>query len=136
MLAILADLYTPLFFLQSFWLAHKNKQLRSTSLFLLLSCAVVGGLSALDRWLQVWPTWGMDFSTHSAIIIPPLLVIAYYLHQQYWRVIYGLIALSYLGLMIQLQYHTLVDIISTLLFVTPWVTLVAYRLLYRRDGKK
>lgn len=128
MLALLADLYTPLFFLQSLWLAYQNNQLRSFTRFVLLSCAGIYTLYALDLWLEIWPAWGMDFSTHTAIIVPPLWLIS---QHRRLSLIYGLLALSYLYLMIELQYHTLVDIVSTLLFVTPWVYFVARRFLPR-----
>ncbi len=128
MLALLADLYTPLFFLQSLWLAYQSNQLRSFAYFALVSCAGIYTLYALDLWLQIWPKWGMDFSTHSAIIVPSLWLIS---QHRRLNLIYSLLALSYFYLMIELQYHTLVDIVSTLLFVTPWVYWVARRFLQR-----
>lgn len=130
MLALLADLYTPLFFLQSLWLAYQNNQLRPFTRFVLLSCAGIYTLYALDLWLEIWPAWGMDFSTHTAIIVPSLWLIA---QHRRLKLIYGFLALSYLYLMIELQYHTLVDIVSTLLFVTPWVYFVARRFLSRNS---
>lgn len=130
MLALLADLYTPLFFLQSLWLAYQSNRQRSFAYFALISCAGIYTLYALDLWLKIWPEWGMDFSTHTAIIVPSLWLI--FQHKRL-SLIYGLLALSYLYLMIELQYHTLVDIVSTLLFVTPWVYFVARRFLSRNS---
>lgn len=144
MLALIADLYTPLFLAATLWIAYQNKRLINTLLFLLYSSAAILAVSAIDQIYTIWHTLALDFSTHTAVTLPLLWVL---LHRPFslwltlqWadyfslplvRVGWLLLFLSYYVLMVWLNYHSVADILTTCLVIQPLLTLIAQRQLKR-----
>ncbi|OOV88138.1 hypothetical protein [Oceanospirillum linum] len=136
---ILADIYTPLLAAGVFWMLYRSGFMRAGAVFLPVSLLLVFIFSALDTYFGFWKSWGLDFSTHSAILIPfyQMLLVLMFLPDGKvsepafcWRarlrqgaaLIAALISgVGYGMLMIELDYHTLADILTTLISIYPLV---------------
>ncbi|WP_163133892.1 hypothetical protein [Agarivorans sp. Alg241-V36] len=122
LLALLADLYTPL---QAFallwvgWRLFRNSETRQlfkqVSGWLLLSILISYSLMFADNHWQWWPSFGLDYSTHTAIAFSLQLAIHKVLPKQ--RVVSWLAYLAYLCLMWLLNYHSVMDMLTTMLSV-------------------
>ncbi|MCX9157410.1 hypothetical protein OPU71_14880 [Niveibacterium sp. 24ML] len=128
----LADAYTPL--LALLWLAlilhpllarqWRTAVLRSA---LGISClAVCYGLMFADRVLALWPAIGLDYSTHSAVAIAFVAILCTLLPRQ--RLAWIASLLAYFLLMLYQRYHTVADILSTAIAVTPPVAYLCVQL--------
>jgi hypothetical protein len=76
------------------------------------ACGLAGiyAVQALDGRFGLWPRWGLDYSTHTAFAV--CLATSLALRRPRWLA--GLVPLlaAYAGLMLQLGYHGLPDILS------------------------
>ena len=137
-LALIADLYTPLLALVTLaqvlapW-RHRPWRLmgyRLTILLMLLAVAYGGML--LDNHLHLWPAWGLDYSTHTAVA----LVLVLFLTWQRPRL--GLLlwpSMACYGLLMALlHYHTLADMVTTAVAVTAPCLLILWRVARVDDG--
>lgn len=108
--------------------ATRKKEIDSRSwLAAALGIALAFGLHAVDNRLHLWPKIGADYSTHSAICAALLIPLAF-LRPRWWPLCAGVLAL-YAALMMMLGFHTLLDIVSTLLIVASLILLAHFLLL-------
>ncbi len=114
MLVVVADAYIPLlallllYYLYVEYKSFFNKQL----IFLGILLCVVYGLMLLDNTYSLWSRVGLDYSTHSALSCA-LVVCVYSIKPKLLYTLSGSL-LMYFWLMIYLQYHTVLDILSTI----------------------
>lgn len=122
-LAIVADIYTPLIIcLIVFELIFGDKSLalhKQALRFrlLLLICMICSAFAfmAIDNMFKLWPKLGLDYSTHSAVSL--VLILFLCLLKPSFIVYYVSSLLLYFWLMIILNYHTVLDILSTVLII-------------------
>lgn len=147
-LDIIADSYIPLLALLSlYWLIilsgkRPGKQdevgepcvLPQKSLFRyrLLGLAILlgtaYGLMFLDNLFHLWPSAGLDYSTHTAVAL--VLVIYLILLKPEFKFLWGLSLIAYCGLMYYQQYHIVADMISTATTIMSVLLLLAWLLFY------
>lgn len=122
-LDVLADGYIPLLVVVSICLLVvglfnvDRKTPYRELIFIFLSIITVYVLMFLDQLLGVWPRFGLDYSTHTALS----LVFVVYLAAQSKALLF-VAEFSFVGyalLMIYQEYHTLADIISTAVVLLP-----------------
>ncbi|OBT13418.1 hypothetical protein A9264_07045 [Vibrio sp. UCD-FRSSP16_10] len=126
--AFIADLYTPLLIVCSVWLLYLSPaSRRQSSMKAMVICIAIVYISmAMDEWLSIWPSFGADYSTHSAIALA--LVVHIVIKSPWlakWIAVSSLFA--YLQLMHHQQYHTYLDMISTLLYLLPMLVVTWLR---------
>ncbi|MDC9700985.1 MAG: hypothetical protein PSN37_01950 [Alphaproteobacteria bacterium] len=100
----------------------------------ILSISIVYAIMYLDNSLKLWPKFGLDYSTHTALALAALISLISSIPSRSlgtlrcWVYIFQLIASfgTYAILMIYQEYHTPRDILSTALFVTPILFLVHF----------
>lgn len=87
----------------------------------LLSVAFAYGITALDRANVWWQSWGLDFSTHTAVCVALIVALcAVNLSLAGWWVgVFG----AYIALMLYQGYHSIADIVTTAAVVAPPVVL-------------
>ena len=143
-LGVIADTYIPIIFIVSMFFLAKdvfkigfNKKLIELS-SVIVSIFTVYIIMFLDSAFKIWPIFGLDYSTHTALS----LVFVVYLSSKS-KTLLVLSALSFLLyalLMIYQKYHTLADIVSTSVILIPifWallhkgiITTIADRVLKR-----
>jgi hypothetical protein len=128
LLAIIADLYTPL--LIFFWLfyLYRGAATRGAEIkVLLLSLLLVYTVMLLDNYFNIWPIWGLDYSTHSAVAL--VFVVHLRWRNKILRLLAPLSLLVYCCLMRLLNYHSFTDTFMTILVLLP-------ALLYWQKGLK
>lgn len=133
-LDLIADTYVPL--LAITWLALTLTPLLSRHWRLCAARAALGlatliaayGLMAIDAALQLWPRFGLDYSTHTAVALALVVTITAASRR------IGLVAAAlfslYVPLMLYQRYHSFADIATTALAVG--VPIVAAVLALRR----
>lgn len=138
MWSLVADLYTPLLAGGVLWLAYHSGVARSACMILGWCLALIFIFSALEGQLQLWRSWGLDYSTHTAILLPfyqLLLVLSLLPLRQKSRALGWLSSLkrgvallvalvsgvAYGGLMHHLDYHSPADMLTTLVSTYPLV---------------
>lgn len=142
--AIIADFYTPLLCFGVLWTGYRLGVLTRSVIGLSLCCALIFGFSFLEGLLGLWQRWGLDYSTHTAILLPfyqMLLVfvlipfremshnrLSLLCHPLLYRSVLAIalvIALvsgvAYGVLMHHLGYHSLADMLTTLVSTYPLV---------------
>ena len=120
-----ADSYTPILFFLSCarvaWLVRNTNQkivVATHQGLVLIACLLWAyGLMFLDNALRIWPMLNLDYSTHTAVSG----VFAVYLmqHNRISALIGAASLLAYFGLMRFQQYHSWMDIITTIAVVAP-----------------
>ncbi|WP_220719388.1 hypothetical protein [Agarivorans litoreus] len=122
LLALVADLYTPLLIIalfgmgwQQFKTNQKHQQLKQVVVSLLLSILTSYSLMIADNYWQWWPAFGLDYSTHTAVAFSLQLAIHRVASKFRWFT--WLAYLSYLVLMWALNYHSVMDMLTTMLSV-------------------
>lgn len=130
-LSTIADSYTPLLFIgciiSGVFRFKKNDSAASLKgLAGVLLCYLV---MVLDHHFLFWASLGLDYSTHSSVAF----ALAYFLVHGEWRqgILRFVVAaslLAYYWLEIYQQYHSLADIVMTIIVVWP-VIFCAYFLL-------
>lgn len=118
-LALIADLYTPLLLLTwlYYWRKASRQTRQSTIKSLLIGAVIVYGVMLLDNALNIWPSMGMDYSTHSALAL--LLVVALSLQNKPLLSIAPVSLCAYFYLMWRLNYHSVADMLTTSLLLLP-----------------
>jgi len=128
-LDVLADSYIPVLLvicliclvMESIKLGFKRKLNESCSL--IIAIILVYMLMALDNHFRIWPSFGLDYSTHTAL---SLVFVIYLSSKSMPLLVFSLLSfLFYVLLMLYQEYHTLADIISTsaILLLPFWVLL-------------
>jgi hypothetical protein len=81
------------------------------------------GLMFLDEHMQIWASFGSDYSTHTAVA----LVFIFALSRQWrsFRIALWASFVAYAALMLYQRYHTLLDIASTALVVAAAAVIVS-----------
>lgn len=95
--------------------------------------SVAYGLMFLDRHLNIWPAFGLDYSTHTAVALGLVLFLSFSAPR--WAALWFFSLISYVLLMLYQRYHTIADIITTGLAVgIPMALALAF--LHRPQRKK
>lgn len=92
----------------------------------LLSSVVVYGLMFFDKIMHIWPQFNLDYSTHTALA---LVFVHSIWHMTFnikklLRVYVGLSFFSYLLLMKWMAYHSVLDMLTTTLVLTPFFVII------------
>lgn len=82
---------------------------------------VAYGLMFLDRRLNIWPAFGLDYSTHTAVALGLVLFLSFSIPR--WAALWVCSFISYVLLMLYQRYHTITDITTTGLAVGVPMTL-------------
>ncbi|MBQ1783863.1 MAG: hypothetical protein II007_09445 [Gammaproteobacteria bacterium] len=98
----------------------------------LIAAAIVYGLMLVDLWLGLWPRWGLDYSTHSALAIALVVQLWWLLPRLRWLWLGSLLA--YAALMRYQGYHSWGDMVTTALAVLPVLVIAAIMVMQRRSG--
>lgn len=135
-LALVADSYLPLLGLACLGgllktLSQQGWSQAGPALGLLLAGpGVAFGLGALDQLMGLWPAMALDYSTHMALA----LVLTLYLvrgasrpWRGFWLVLLPLLLIGYGLLMLLLDYHSLADMLTTVVPVASLYGLLIYR---------
>ena len=130
----IADAYTPLLAILSVAVIvgrafHRRWKLAYLNFSLFLTEGIISyGLMYLDRAFQLWPSVGLDYSTHTAVAL--VLVVFLTLTLPRYALFWSVSLLCYLLLMLYQKYHSLSDIISTVfavgILLLPIVLLFQY----------
>ena len=91
------------------------------------------GLMMTDNRLKIWPAFGLDYSTHTAVAI--LLVVFLTIYVKKFTTLWIGILLAYFVLILYQKYHSLSDILTTSLAVTAPIALAMWYLRSRRIGR-
>jgi len=114
-LAHIADIYNPLLLVISIALSIywgiKFKSARG--LMLVISAVVVYSLMFLDLNFKIWPSFGLDYSTHTATALAMCFFIGATLKKVWINILLLASLLAYGELMVILNYHSWLDIFST-----------------------
>ncbi len=139
----IADSYIPLLlilFLGGFgrnaYLLWPNWRVPLFSFLYLIGLLVMAyGLMFFDNAVRLWPAFGLDYSTHTAV---SLSLVAALIRLSPALGIWLLVSfVGYLGLMLYQQYHSLLDILSTALVMGGYLALLwrAFKLLRIQCGE-
>jgi len=122
-LDFIADLYIPVLVLISLYFLVKMFCLKFI-FKALVQTALMGGavvfiycLMFVDRYFLIWESLGLDYSTHTALA---LVFIVFLALKGFRLMLFVLLSmLLYAGLMVYQDYHSVLDIVSTGMAVTP-----------------
>lgn len=128
-LDFIADSYIPILALASlaFGIKQYKEALRRNLLCLPSSVGIAYGFMYIDALLQLWPSVGLDYSTHTAVALLFVVNLSFVSQRVLQTAVGSLIA--YCGLMVYQRYHTVLDIISTIAVLLP-----LFYLIYARIG--
>ncbi len=94
-------------------------------LSMLTGLIIVYGLMFTDNRLKIWPAFGLDYSTHTAVAI--VLVAFLTVNAKKLTALWVGVLLAYFVLILYQKYHTLADIIvTTLVVIAPVVLAMRY----------
>ena len=117
----IADSFIPLLFIWALLLLAKSLVQRDYSgaiqhcVCLAYGLVLAYSMMFIDKYLSLWPSFGLDYSTHTAVAIVLLMTLWLRLNvsSAIWLGSYILYAL----LMLYQEYHSVADIITTALVV-------------------
>jgi hypothetical protein len=113
----IADAYIPILALFSLIAIaipatqHRRKVATQRLLKILIFAAIAFGLMFIDSWLGLWPAFGLDYSSHTAVSL--VLVIFLSLINKKLIIFWMVSFIAYLLLMRYQQYHTFADMVTT-----------------------
>ncbi|WP_061011829.1 hypothetical protein [Photobacterium leiognathi] len=126
--ALIADVYTPMIALACL-ISILRVMLKSSMQqglirlgLVILSTIFIYTMMFIDNILHIWPAFGLDYSTHTAIA---LVFVAYFI--VYKSRLMHLIVISmfsYALIMVHQHYHTVADILTTTVFILPVLLLI------------
>ena len=129
--AFIADLYTPIIVIMCTicMVLSARKHSKRVGLLqlsgVLLSTVFIYALMFIDNALGIWPSFNLDYSTHTAIA---LVFIGYFIvYTPRLRTVMVFSIVTYAALMMHQKYHTLADIITTTICVMPVILLCQYK---------
>lgn len=128
----IADSYNPLLLVISIGvigIALYTRRWRLASMMALtivVGAAIAYGVEYFDRALQIWSRFGLDYSTHTATAV--VLVVFLSMNARRLIVLWIGSLLAYFSLMLYQRYHTVGDILTTLLAVLVPVMLSTWYL--------
>lgn len=81
------------------------------------------GLMFLDNRFQIWPAFGLDYSTHTAVSLALVAFLSF--NKSNWLIVWLGSLIAYLLLMLYQRYHTFSDIAvtSAVILVPLWLVL-------------
>lgn len=82
-------------------------------------------LQAVDSALGMWPRAGLDFSTHTAVFVG--IASSIWQHGRFWRWAIAGLGFAYATLMRIQEYHSVLDIVSTVAATLPLLVLLWWR---------
>ncbi|EAT13860.1 hypothetical protein HF888_10510 [Bermanella marisrubri] len=94
-------------------------------LWIFISGCFVYGVMAVDQALNIWSAVGLDYSTHSAVAL--IFVVFLVLQKSIAAVLSIVSFVLYAWLMMYLNYHSILDILTTALVVTPIIFVLQKR---------
>jgi uncharacterized membrane protein (UPF0136 family) len=117
----IADAYNPALAIITLLLIATRMfraQWRAAGLGMVAFAVVAGisfGLMFVDRWLKIWPAFGLDYSTHTATSLGLVMLLSYESRKlmPLWLVSF----LCYLLLMLYQRYHSVADMVTTAVVV-------------------
>lgn len=118
----IADAYIPALGVASIIIISKTATIPNWPLFrthaaiTLCGLLIAYGLMLTDNQLQLWPRFGLDYSTHTAVAF--ILVIFLSTTARKYRLAWMGSLISYVLLMLYQEYHSLADIVTTALAVS------------------
>lgn len=107
---------------------RKYSNARDISVFLVGGLLLVYGFQYLDNQLNIWPSFGMDYSTHTAFTIAMCVAISVGL--RIYKAL-AIIFVSYCLVMLYQKYHSISDILTTTAVMGG--PLLVMRLYFRRQ---
>ncbi|MFT5171170.1 MAG: hypothetical protein ACI9BD_000942 [Candidatus Marinamargulisbacteria bacterium] len=94
---------------------------------LTISIVIAYALMALDQALKIWPRFGLDYSTHTALGLAFVMYLTLGVDKRSLQLGAVLSFLLYVGLILFQQYHSPLDIITTAIVTAPLFA-IKYRL--------
>lgn len=79
----------------------------------LVAVAIAYALQAIDAQIRLWPSLGLDYSTHTAVFVA--IASSLWQHGRWLRIAAVVLAVAYAALMLFQRYHSWLDITSTTL---------------------
>ncbi|WP_318477519.1 hypothetical protein [Photobacterium leiognathi] len=129
--ALIADVYTPMIAMACFisilrvMLKGSMQQGLTRLGLVILSTIFIYTMMFIDNILHIWPAFGLDYSTHTAIA---LVFVAYFIVYKSRLMHLMVISMfSYALIMVHQHYHTVADILTTTVFILPVLLLIQSR---------
>jgi hypothetical protein len=91
------------------------KQLIVHTSILIFGLLLAYGLMFIDARYQIWPTLGLDYSTHTAVAL--VMIIFLCIAVRKYALVWAGSLMCYFLLMLYQEYHSIADIITTGLVV-------------------
>jgi hypothetical protein len=128
-LDLIADAYIPLLAILSMSLIvisvfKSHWQVAGLQVLALTFVLIISyGLMFLDNRFQIWPAFGLDYSTHTAVALSLVAFLSF--NKSNRLIIWVGSFIAYLLLMLYQRYHTFSDIVvtSAVIFVPVWFVL-------------
>lgn len=122
-----ADAYNPILLIGSigiliYSIAQKNSLYSNQTKEFVLIGLVVYGWFYLDKIFGIWSLFNLDYSTHTAAGFS--LTFYLFINSKHLRNFVWVFFIAYLILILYQQYHTVLDILTTLLATAPFVVFV------------
>ena len=123
----IADAYTPLLFLAYivFSIIYFRDGDRSAWLKGLAGIVLAYAIMFLDKITQLWASLSLDYSTHSAVA---LVLIMFLVHKRPMKslswIALVLSLVAYYCLEVYMAYHSVADIVSTVIVLMPLVVVI------------
>lgn len=92
----------------------------------IIGVVFIYALMFIDNTFKIWTTLTLDYSTHTALALVFVCGVSFWGKKQRITVITSMI--FYCLLMLYQQYHTVMDILSTVVVVLPMLCLINLRL--------
>ncbi|WP_298772686.1 hypothetical protein [uncultured Shewanella sp.] len=129
----IADTYIPLlgvYFVISVVKISRNRgwiNVKQSIVGIIVSIGFIYGLMWLDDTMNIWPRFGLDYSTHTALA---LVFMVYFSRQSTTKFILATSSmLLYCLLMVYQQYHSIMDILTTSIMTLPFIYLAQLKTL-------
>lgn len=100
--------------------------------FLLVLLIVSYGFLFIDKVLGLWPAFGSDYSTHTAVALSLVFALCV-LTPRYTKWIAGSM-FAYAALMVYQQYHSVLDIVSTAAVISLFA-LLFFRVMFNKKKR-
>ena len=120
-LDFIADLYTPLLLLALIILMARSiiaidwQRSRIEFFLLFYGFIIVYGFMLTDQIFSIWPSFGLDYSTHTAIALMLVTLLGFF--QPLVKKTSWCSLLAYVALMRYQNYHTVSDMVTTAIIV-------------------
>jgi len=126
-LDVIADSYNPILLLISLvmiMLSFKSKGKNYAfyeAVLLITLMLLVYGFQFIDKQLNIWSSLGLDYSTHTAFSV----AIVFFVLFKDIKIYIIISFICYIALMLFQKYHTISDILTTVLAISPLMYICA-----------